>query len=127
MTLMALANSRFARFLLVGVLNTAFGYGIYAALLWLGLTPYMAVGIGTVLGVLFNFQSTGRLVFESGHPGRLPRFVLVYAFIYFVNVGCLSLVMSRTGLNAYVAGAVMLLPMAILTFFLQRRFVFSQT
>ena len=127
MTLMELASGRFARFLLVGVLNTAFGYGMYAALLWLGLAPYLAVGIGTVLGVLFNFQSTGRLVFASAHPGRLPRFVLVYAFMYFVNVGCLSLVMSRTGLNAYVAGAVMLLPVAILTFFLQRRFVFSLT
>lgn len=127
MTLMEVASSRFARFLLVGVLNAAFGYGMYAALLWLGLAPYLAVGIGTVLGVLFNFQSTGRLVFESAHPGRLPRFVLVYAFMYFVNVGCLSLLMSRTGLNAYVAGAVMLLPVAILTFFLQRRFVFSLT
>ena len=51
---------QFVKFLLVGALNTAFGYGIYALLIWFGLRPFLAVGLATVLAVLFNFQSTGR-------------------------------------------------------------------
>ena len=42
-----------------------------------------------------------------------------------MNIAALSLTMSQLGLNAYLAGAVMLLPMALLTFILQRKFVFT--
>lgn len=116
---------QFVKFLLVGALNTAFGYGVYAALIWFGLRPFLAVALGTVLGVLFNFQSTGWLIFGNAHPGLFWRFVLVYVLNYFVNIAALSFTMSRLGLNAYVAGAVMLVPMALLTFILQRKFVFT--
>jgi putative flippase GtrA len=125
MTAMRRTQIQFVKFLLVGALNTAFGYGIYAMLIWFGLRPFLAVAVGTVLGVLFNFQSTGWLIFGNARPGLFWRFVLVYVFNYFVNIAALSLTMSQLGLNAYLAGAVMLLPMALLTFILQRKFVFT--
>jgi putative flippase GtrA len=43
------------RFLLVGVLNTAFGYLLFALLLALGLKVPLALLLATVGGVLFNF------------------------------------------------------------------------
>jgi hypothetical protein len=46
-------------------------------------------------------------------------------FNYFVSIAALSLIMSRLDLNAYLERAVMLLPMARLTFVLQRKFVFT--
>jgi putative flippase GtrA len=52
----------FARFLLVGVLNTIFGYFLYGTLILIGLDYKLAVLLATILGVLFNFQTTGRLV-----------------------------------------------------------------
>jgi putative flippase GtrA len=127
MTAMRRTQSQFVKFLAVGALNTAFGYGIYAMLIWFGLRPFLAVGLGTVLGVLFNFQSTGWLIFGNARPALFWRFVLVYVFNYFVNIAALSLTMSQLGLNAYLAGAVMLLPMALLTFILQRKFVFTMS
>jgi len=54
---------KFARFLLVGVLNTIFGYFLYGTLILIGLDYKYAVLLVTILGVLFNFQTTGRLVF----------------------------------------------------------------
>jgi hypothetical protein len=60
--------------------------------------------------VRFNFQSTGWFIFGNAHPGLLWRFVLNYVVNYFVNIVALSLTMSPPGLNAYLAGAVMLLP-----------------
>ena len=115
----------FVRFLLVGALNTAFGYGVFAFLLWLGLHYAVASAIATVLGVLFNFQSTGRLVFDNLNPGGFLAFIQVYVLGYFVNLGFLWVMTRYVGLSAYVAGALMILPMAMLTFFLQRKFVFK--
>jgi len=53
----------FARFVLVGVLNTLFSYFLYGSLILIGLNYKYAVLLATILGVLFNFQTTGRLVF----------------------------------------------------------------
>ena len=53
---------KFARFLLVGVLNTIFGYFLYGTLILIGLDYKYAVLLATILGDLFNFQTTGRLV-----------------------------------------------------------------
>ena len=54
---------KFAKFLLVGVLNTLFGYFLYGSLILIGLDYKYAVLLATIIGVLFNFQTTGRLVF----------------------------------------------------------------
>ena len=128
-TLDALMRTRvqFVKFLLVGALNTAFGYGLFAGALWLGLHYAAASAIATVLGILFNFQSTGRLVFDNLHPRQFWRFVLVYAFSFCANLAGLALILHFTDLNAYVVGALLLLPTALLTFILQKKLVFSGT
>lgn len=112
------------RFLLVGVLNTVVGYGLFAGLVWAGLPYPLAIGLATVLGVLFNFQSVGRLVFGGAPLTQLGRFVGVYVVIYLLNVGSVALLL-RTGLSVYVANALVILPMAMVAFVLQRRFVFG--
>ncbi|MGV2387505.1 MAG UNVERIFIED_CONTAM: GtrA family protein [Microcystis novacekii LVE1205-3] len=54
---------KFARFLLVGVLNTLFSYFLYGSLILIGLNYKYAVLLATIIGVLFNFQTTGRTRF----------------------------------------------------------------
>ena len=115
---------RFARFIAVGGLNTAFGFIAYAALLALGLHYAVAVALATVLGVLFNFRSYGALVFGHPGPGRLPRFVLVYALLYGLNVAGIGL-LGTVGLSALPAGLAMLLPVAAVGYLLNSRFVFG--
>jgi putative flippase GtrA len=56
----------FVRFLAVGVLNTAFGYAFFALLVWAGLWYPAAAAASTIGGIVFNFNTTGRLVF--GRP-----------------------------------------------------------
>ena len=56
---------RFFRFLLIGAVNTIFGYGVYALLIFLRCDYKIAALAGTVLGVLFNFLTTGRIVFGT--------------------------------------------------------------
>lgn len=111
------------RFLLVGGLNSLFGYGVFWLMLRLGLHYGAASAIATVLGVLFNFQSTGRLVFKSSDNSRIIRFVLVYVFVYGVNVAALAALL-RLGVSAYIGGLLLILPLALLAYYLSARYVF---
>jgi putative flippase GtrA len=124
MSLLAqLWSGQLVRYLLVGVLNTLFGYCCFALLLFIGLHYAVAAFLGTVLGILFNFKSYGTLVFDSRDNRRLLRFVGVYVLGYLLNVAGLWL-LTGAGLSSYLAGAVLLLPMAALNYFLHKRYVF---
>lgn len=123
MTLQVFANKQFIRFLLVGGLNTLFGYSLFALLIWVGLAYPIAIGLATAGGIAINFQTTGRLVFGSAPLQRSGRFVAVYAVVYVINVVAVSLLL-QLGLNVYVANALVILPLALLTYVLQRTFVF---
>jgi len=81
---------RIARFLLVGVLNTAFGYGLYLIGLWAGLAPVVALAAATVIGALFNYFSIGRLVFGVATMEKLPAFAVVYLVAYLFNAALLQ-------------------------------------
>lgn len=114
------------RFVLVGVLNTGFSYGVYAALVWFGLPYSLASLLSLLLGIVFSFRTQGRLVWGHSAWDRAGRFVLVWALIYAFNVGFIGLLV-RWGLDAYSAGALALVPVAALSFVLQRYIVFAPT
>ena len=116
---------RFLRFLLVGGLNTAFGYGVFALFILLGIHYAIAAFLGTVLAILFNFKTTGTLVFRSHDNTLVARFFAVYGMTYVIGVLLLK-AFKALGVHVLVTAAVTLLPMAVLSFLLMRRFVFGQ-
>ena len=118
-----LFNSPLIMYLVVGLVNTIVGYGIFALMVYVGLHYSLALLIATVLGILFNFKSTGYFVFKSNNNNLILRFVAVYAIIYVVNVMGLKL-LSLLAINIYFSGAILLLPIASLAFLLNKRFVF---
>lgn len=98
---------QFARFVVVGLLNTAFGYGAYGAFLWLGLGLPLSLLGATVLGILFNFVTTGQLVFRSFAWRQLPRFVIVYGVLWLLGtvvIGWLARLGPYAWLARHVAG-----------------------
>jgi putative flippase GtrA len=115
---------RFVRFLLVGVLNTVFGYGIFAVALLLGLHYALASALATVSGILFNFKTMGTLVFGRPDHRLLGRFLGVYGFIYVLGVLCLKLA-HQLDLNLFLVGAFLILPLAVVSFMLNWLFVFG--
>ena len=120
---MWVSTPRLIRFFLVGGVNTLFGYGAYAGLLFIGLHYAWAALLGTIAGVIFNFFTTGRLVFDRSASGSLLRFVAVYAVVYVLNVAALW-ALEGFGLNPYVSGLILIVPMACVSYLLMRRFVF---
>ena len=114
----------FLRFLVVGGVNTLFSFAVYALLILLGLHYVLAALISTICGILFNFKTTGTLVFKNKDNRLLLRFFGVYTFTYFINIGLLKL-FDMAGVGSLVAGAIIVLPMAVVSFLLMRRFVFK--
>jgi putative flippase GtrA len=91
------------RFLVAGGLNTAFGFGVYSALVLLGIPVPAALLIATVAGVFFNFLTYGGFAFRSLELRRLPRFLAAYALIYLFNLALLEGLRAATGLGPIVA------------------------
>ncbi len=116
---------RLFRFLVVGGINTIFGYGVYALLIYLHCNYKFAALAGTVLGVLFNFMTTGRIVFENANNLLLVQFIAVYTVTYFLNIGLIKILLQN-GFNALISGALCLLPMAVISFILNKLFVFRK-
>lgn len=117
---------RFARFLVIGALNALFGYAAFYMTQALCDKATLSVVVSTILGVLFNFQSTGKVVFGSREPRLLLRFVLVYAFLMLCNIALLRL-LALFGLSAALGQAALLLPLALLSYLLNREFVFAKS
>jgi len=114
---------QFLRFLVVGGINTAFGYGIFALFILLHVHYTLAALLGQICGVLFNFKTYGILVFKNKNNRLLLRFIGVYLFTYLLTIGLLK-VFSYYGISNLIAGAIILLPVALIGFLLNRRFVF---
>lgn len=114
----------FIKFILVGILNTIFGYCVFALLLYLGLHYSFAVVLSTILGILFNFKTTGCLVFKNKENKLIFKFFAVYAIICSINI-----LLLRTAevfhVNLYLAGFVSTGLMAILSFILNKNWVFK--
>ena len=117
-------DPRFIKFLLVGVLNTIFGYSVYWILLQLGFHFSLAVLISTVLGVLFNYKTIGKLVFKSDGNSFLIKFSLVYVVQYIINVAGIK-ILNLFGVGYEIGGLLMIFPLAILSFTLNKKLVFK--
>ena len=116
----------FIRFLFVGGLNTIFGYGAFAVFVLMGLHYVLAALFSTVLGVLFNFKTTGTIVFKNRDNRLILRFFGVYRFTYVLNVGLLK-IFKELGVHVLITAAVFTVPMAMVAFLLMRLLVFRQS
>jgi len=111
---------RFVRFLMVGGVNTAVGYLMYAGLILLSVAAQPALAIAFSLGVLWNFWTHGRFVFGKQKFPRLLIYAFCYVGIYLFNAAGLSLAL-RQGLSPLLAQAIMAPVVAVLSYFVISR------
>lgn len=111
------------RFLVVGMLNTAFSYAIYAGFLFVGLSYQLANLIAVVIGILFSFKTQGYLVFKNSDNRLFGRFLISWVLIYLCTIALIGRIMTL-GFDAYLAGALALPFSVTLSYLTQRYFVF---
>ena len=108
---------RMVRFLLVGMLNSMFGFCVFSPVVWLGQGAFAALLAGNVAGLVFNFFSTGGLVFRTLALTRLPKFLVCYVLMLFMNYGLLAILAPVLD-SKILAQAILTVPMALLSYVL---------
>jgi putative flippase GtrA len=120
-----LKKIQFIKFIIVGVLNTIVGYGIYWAMLQLDFNFTIAALVSTLIGIIFNFFTMGRLVFNSENNVLFYKFVFVVIFLYLISIAGISF-MHNFDISYEIAGAIILIPRAILSYILNKNVVFKK-
>ena len=118
-------NISFIRFLFVGGINTLFGYGIFSLMVYLSLNYILAALLATIAGIIFNFHTVGSIVFNDRRYSLLARFILVYFTGYGLNVIGICFLMKYID-NTYISAAILVMPLAVIMFCLNRMFVFRK-
>jgi len=118
-----LLRPQFMRFLAVGAANTGFSILVYWAMLWAGLAVSLASLASLVVGILISFTTQSRFVFDNRDPWKLLPYFVVWSILYAFNLGLIWLLM-RCGLDAYAAGFLSTPATVLLSYFLQKAFVF---
>ena len=113
------------RFLIVGALNSLFGYAVFSAIVLVGGTGWVAVLGGNAAGLVFNFFTHGGLVFRQLAFANLPRFVACYVALLGANVVLLRLLEPWAG-GKLLAQAILTAPLALLAYLLMSRWVFRR-
>jgi putative flippase GtrA len=116
-------DRRFLKFVFVGIVNTVFGYSIYALLLMLGVRYTLAVLFSTIIGSLFNFKTIGKLVFKNSENKLILKFLLIYAVVYIISISVIK-VCALLDFNLYLGGIIALIFTVPTSFLLNREFVF---
>jgi putative flippase GtrA len=83
-----------ARYGLVGLANTAIGYGLILAGLWIGLGDYRANALGYTAGLCFSFVANRRFTFDRRGgvtAGEIIRFLCCFAISYAANLAIIAL------------------------------------
>ena len=124
MTAMTMSSARrLWRYYQAGIVNTAFGYALYAAFVALGLNMYVAQIVAHLLGVMFNYVTYSRHAFHDSSVSK-SRFVVSYAVNYLLGLAALWGV-SRFIPSPYLAGLVAVVFVSLINYLILRHWVFT--
>jgi putative flippase GtrA len=115
------------RFLVIGAINTAFGFAVFSVMMLAGVALWQALVGSTLAGIIFNFFTYGSVVFRQLSYTRLPRFVLAYLFILSVNAWLIEYISSTYETGKILAQAYLVVPAAIVSYLILSNFVFRKT
>lgn len=113
-------SKQFAIFLFVGVINTIFGYSIFAFFIFFKIRYYLAFLFATSLGLIFNFMTTGRIVFKNKNFSLFYKFILISIIMYFLHVILIRIINVRIN-NFYISGLMAMSVTALIAFYLNRK------
>jgi putative flippase GtrA len=117
------------RFLVVGVANTAFGYAIIFACMYLaGLSAELSNAIGYGIGLMVSYVMHKVFTFNSDRPHReaFVRFLVVFAVAYAANLLVLVILVRGIGVHEAVSQVIASAVYVITSFIMNKLYVFRQ-
>ena len=119
----------FAKFLLVGLANTAVGLSIiYTAKFFFGAGDVLANAIGYGVGVLFSFSLNSSWTFTYSGPWlpTLMKFIIVSGLAYVLNLVTVVVLIDYFEINSYLAQAMGIPPYTLTVYLASRYLVFRR-
>lgn len=111
------------RYYKVGVINTIFGFGVYALLVLCHVEIYLAQILAHLLGMTFNYFMFKMHVFHGSTPS-LGSYIGAYTFNYVMGLAFLALFHHFVP-SPYLAGFLSILTVSTVNYFILKRFVFK--
>jgi putative flippase GtrA len=111
------------RYYQAGVVNTLFGFGLYALMVRLGVNMYVAQAVAHVLGMAFNYFTYSRYAFADSSASK-TRFALSYAGNYLLGLASLAAA-AQVISSPYLAGILSITFVSAVNYVILRRLVFK--
>ena len=120
-------NPQIIKFILTGIINTIFGYSVYAGLIFIKIPYFFALLIATIFGVIFNYFSFGKLVFsQKSNWWVFIKFITAYTIIYLNNVLLLRLLTLEFSMNPYLGQAICVPISVVLSWIIMNIWVYKK-
>jgi putative flippase GtrA len=117
------SSAELVRYYQAGIVNSLFGYGLYAFFVAIGFNMYVAQVVAHVIGVAFNYLTYSRHAFRGSRANK-ARFILSYVANYFL--GLVTLAGASIFIRSpYVAGFVALVVVSVVNYFVLKHLVFT--
>ncbi len=123
-----LKNRQEIRFVIVGLLNTLVGYGIYALLVFIGLNYLISNTVATIIGVIHSYIWNRLYTFKSNNNVKkeIPKFISVYLISYIIGMITLYVFKDIFNISPYIAGLLNLVITTLISFFGHKYFSFRR-
>lgn len=121
---LSINRQQFLTFLLVGIINTAFGYGVFVLFIYAGLHYIIASILSTIIAVVFSFTTMGKIVFKQFHNGLFTRYIAVYVASSIISIIFIGIGTFFTP-NVYLLGALTIFPTVCFTYVVNKYYVFK--
>lgn len=117
------SSAELVRYYQAGIVNSLFGYGLYAFFVAIGFNMYVAQIGAHVIGVAFNYLTYSRHAFR-GSRAHKSRFILSYLGNYFLGLATLAgtSIFIR---SPYLAGFIALVVVSVVNYFVLKHLVFT--
>jgi len=119
----------FSKFIFVGVLNTIVGYGLFVILIYLNVFYLMALTISHIFATTHSYVWNRFFTFKSKNSifKEMPKFVMVYGFIYVINFLFLFVAVDLWKFNVFISQLCILTFVTIISFLSQRYWTFKKS
>lgn len=116
------------KFMLIGALNTAVGYGVYVLLVQLGLSYVSSLVFSYITGIIHSYAWNRYWNFRSMSPLGIEtvRFVSAYAASFCINLVILRTFIEGHSAQPFIAQAFAIVLTAPAAFLLMRYWVFQK-
>lgn len=111
------------KFVFAGVLNTIISYIVFLAIFGTTGSAFLALVLASAFGTYSSFLLNRFWVWGTRKPNSLSRFIQFQGFLIVVNWLVLHFV-SLTNFPREIAQGIIYLSIALLTFFVNKRFIF---